>query len=94
MITQKLRKLQRIGILSGISVALLVVAAHNPFDGYVTDVVMVTPPSPQCPHHTLDDLYKMTRQDTERDIQLEKQYCGGSQTAVLPFFRTGTATTQ
>jgi hypothetical protein len=81
----RLRKEQRIGFFVGALIAVLALLAHNPLNGYVTEVTWTDPPGPQCPRHPLEEVQAMTQAEVDHDLELTKQYCGGLESRDLDF---------
>jgi hypothetical protein len=80
-----LRRGQRIGLFIGALIAVLALLAHNPLNGYVTEVTWANPPGPQCPHRTLQELQTMTQAEVDHDLALTRQYCGTTESRDLDF---------
>ncbi|KGS06591.1 hypothetical protein [Burkholderia pseudomallei] len=81
---RQLKKSQRIALFCGLFIALSTLLAHNPLDGYVTEVTWTVPPSSDCPNPTLDELKAMSQADIDRNMVLTRKFCGGYESRALP----------
>ncbi|MGF6410984.1 disulfide bond formation protein DsbB [Paraburkholderia sp. MM5482-R2] len=81
----RLCRAQRMGLFVGAVIAVLAVLAHNPFNGYVTEVAWTVPPGPQCPRPTEAEVRAMSDAELMRNLELTKKYCGGLESRDLDF---------
>ena len=70
----RLRKEQRIGLFVGALIAVLVLLAHNPLNGYVTEVTWTCPPlTPACLNAGKGDANTMTQAEIDQSVEQARQ---------------------
>lgn len=84
MAPRRLQRRQRIGMFVGSCLAIVVLLAHNPFNGYLTETPWTNPLTPECLNVAKADVRTMTQADIDRSIEQAKQ-CAREGSRDLPF---------
>ncbi len=84
MAPRRLQRGQRIGMFVGSCLAIVVLLAHNPFNGYLTETPWTNPLTPECLNLAKADVRTMTQADIDRSIEQANQ-CSREGSRDLPF---------
>jgi hypothetical protein len=84
MALRRLDRAQRVGIFVGACLAVFVLLAHNPFNGYVTAVPWTNPTTPECLDAPKGDISTMTQAQVDKSVE-EAKPCLKEGAPDLPF---------